>query len=118
MESKDTAKYELGQKIFKIDIARVSNVVSHSQGKIYKSRVKTASLYSTLTFKLKTAVSSSEKSTIINVNFKKLLESTHAEIRWAIKCVTSQFSFRLCISINDLFREMFGVENEIMKTCK
>ena len=73
MESKDTAKYELGQKIFKIDIARVSNVVSHSQGKIYKSRVKTASLYSTLTFKLKTAVSSSEKSTSINVNFKNFL---------------------------------------------
>ena len=73
MESKDTAKCELGQKIFKIDNARVSNVVSHSQGKIHKSRVKTGSLYSTLTFKLETAVSSSEKSTSINVNFKNFL---------------------------------------------
>ena len=34
MESKDTAKCKVFQKIFKIDNAGVSNVIRHSQGKI------------------------------------------------------------------------------------
>ena len=62
-----------------------------------------------LNFKPKTAVGNSEKSE--SVNFKNPLEATHAIILWAIKCFMSQFSFRLCISIDDLVREMFGVEN-------
>ena len=51
---------------------------------INRSRRNTASSYLTLTFKPKIAVSNSEKSASVNVDFKKSLESTHAEIRWAI----------------------------------
>lgn len=56
MESKDTAECKYCQETFKKDNAGVSNVISHSQGNIHKSRINTASLYSTLTFKTKTPV--------------------------------------------------------------
>ena len=40
-----------------------------------------------------------------------------AEIRWAIKCVLSGFSFRSCLNLNSLFQTMFG-DSEIAKSFK
>lgn len=60
MESKDTAKCKYCQETFKKDNAGVCNVISHSQGNIHKSRINTASSYSTLTFKTKAPVGNLE----------------------------------------------------------
>lgn len=60
MESKDTAKCKYCQETFKKDNAGVCNVISHSQGNIHKSRINTASSYSTLTFKTKARVGNLE----------------------------------------------------------
>ena len=35
------------------------------------------------------------------------LSVAHAEIRWAMKLVTSHFSLRSCLDIKDLFSSMF-----------
>ena len=59
MESNGFAKCKLCQKTFEIDNVGVSTAISHGQGNIHKSRDNTVSLYSTLTFKAKTAVSTS-----------------------------------------------------------
>ena len=83
-ESENTAKCKLCQKTFKIDNTELLKAVSHGQEKIQKSRINTASSYSTLSCKSKIAASNSGKSTSVNVNFKKPLESSHDEILWAI----------------------------------
>ena len=40
-----------------------------------------------------------------------------AEIKWALKIVTSHFSFRSCLDINELFRSMFS-DSHIAKSFK
>ena len=64
VESKDTANCKHCQKTYKKGNTGVSYVISHGQGKIHKCRDSTASSYSTLTFKPKTAVSSLSNSKI------------------------------------------------------
>ena len=91
---------------------------------------KSSRSYSTLYFKKKEALISTDSTTVTkstakdkasnnrNTTLKNLrvrLSSTEAEIRWVLKVVMAQFTFRSCLDIKHIFISMFGEQEVLSK---
>ena len=125
----DLARCEICNRNFKIDNGGVSNIISHTKSNKHIDLEKSSRLYSTLYFKkieapISTDSTTGAKSTAKDKasNRKKPLEnlrvplsSTETEIRWVLKVVMAQFTFRSCLDIKDLFISMFGEQEVLSK---
>ncbi|XP_042895142.1 uncharacterized protein [Parasteatoda tepidariorum] len=96
---------------------------SHNEGKKHKDLLKNLKASSLKNFvehkqvlNIEQPVPSSSTSSISQeavpsssavVNFGTT-DSTHAEIRWVLKCVENNYSFDSCQTIADLFKDMFS----------
>ena len=119
----------------KINIEKmgISALLSHAKGKKHIEREKTTSPLSSIFFQTKSTVSLESASTsnsssidqnrklsensldIKSSNSNRLIENmvvpvsvSLAEIRWVLKVVSSSFSLRSCLNLNELFKKMFA----------
>ena len=114
---KHKALCRLCNSVIDITVMGKSALTSHSKGNKHQINVKNFNPVSGLFFKCSSSKPSSSK----NTSNKKIdlmistLAVSHAEIRWALKVLTSHHSFRSCLNLNQLFHEMFP-DSEIAKS--
>ena len=126
----DLARCKICNRNFKIDNGGVSNIISHTKSNKHIDLEKSSRSYSTLYFKKKEAPISTDSTTVTKStakdkasnnrnttleNLRVPLSSTEAEIRWVLKVVMAQFTFRSCLDIKDLFISMFGEQEVLSK---
>ena len=86
---------------FNIGNGGVSNLVGHSKSKKHIELRNSASCYSKLCFRKPGETVNENVSDLQNL--KKPLLSAQAEIIWVLKVVYSQFTFRSCLDLSELF---------------
>ena len=116
----DLARCKICNRNFKIDNGGVSNIISHTKSNKHINLEKSCRSYCTLYFKKKEAPISTASTTVTKSTAKDKapnnpLSSTEAEIRWVLKVVMAQFTFRSCLDIKDLFISMFGQQVVLSK---
>jgi hypothetical protein len=114
---KHKALCRLCNTVIDITIMGKSALTSHSKGNKHQVNVKNFNPVSSLFFKSNSPKPSSSKDTSNNKIdlMMSTLAVSHAEIRWALKVLTSHHSFRSCLNLNQLFRVMFP-DSDIAKS--
>ena len=97
-----SARCLLCNKDFSIANGGVSEIDSYRKAKGHRTKESTSKSVSRLTFRNPSQPSTSSELNIVP------LDNLHAEIRWALKVVESGFFYCSCISLNELFKAMFG----------
>ena len=105
---KHKALCRLCNTVIDITVMGKRALTSHSKGNKHQVNVKNFNPVSGLFFKSNSPKSSSSKNTSNNKIdlMMSTLAVSHAEIRWALKVLTSHHSFRSCLNLNQLFRVM------------
>ena len=98
----------------------VSALVSHSKGAKHQERVKNHNPNARLFFARQSDKDTlpTDKAAKTTGRIDEMMNSvavSHAEIRWAMKVVTSHFSYRSCLNLNSLLASMFP-DSEIAKS--
>ena len=115
---KDTSvtksKCRLGCKTFDIGNMGIAPLESHTKGDKHKMKLSSAGAVNIQEL-YKATNQSGDKGTLKSLVVSSAVMT--AEIKWALKIVTSYFSFRFCLDINELFRSMFN-DSHIAKSFK